>query len=56
MGAGASLGYPNRGYYWASDESNTTTGYVYYLDPATTVITESSMGKVAGCAVRCIHD
>lgn len=56
MGAGASLGYPDRGYYWASDAYDATTGYSYSLEPTTTLVTETLMGKVAGCAIRCIHN
>ena len=56
MGGGASLGYAERGYYWASDAYNASDGYVYYLDPASNTITEMLMGKVAGAAIRCIHN
>lgn len=57
MGGGASLGWPTRGYYWASDEYSSTLGNTYYLEPTSTAIIKTTVqGKVNGCAIRCIHD
>ena len=56
MGGGASLGFPNYGYYWASDDISTDLGYTYLLVPTSAKIDSANMGKVGGAAIRCIHD
>ena len=54
---GASNNSAINGYYWTSNEVNSTTGYgrSFYHDPGS-VIQTANFGKRSGMSVRCIRD
>jgi uncharacterized protein (TIGR02145 family) len=54
---GASNNSAINGYYWTSNEVNSTTGYgrTFYHDPGS-VIQTANFGKRSGMSVRCIRD